>query len=355
MILVTGGTGFVGSEIVRQLVEAGHRVRVLSRHPEKARELQNLEGVEIVAGDALEPTSLSEAMRGVTAVIHLIGILFETDTLTYEQAHRETTQNVLKAASAAGVRRFLQMSALGVRADAGSRYHRTKWEAEELVRQSGLDWTILRPSLIYGPGDKSLNAIATWLTWPRDFINFFGFPYFGDGSAKIQPVPVAEVAQAFVRALSNSAAVGKTYDVCGPVPVEWRELLLRVARREGVAATVDSFSVLYALRCLLWTLVFALPLFLVIASAFRIIVLWQVVIGTGVWAGLAVVACLWRRMLFFPLPWPIVRGVACIADKVLPRAYRFGEPLKMLAEDNVGDPMPAQKELHLKPQPLFGA
>src|ERR1019366_4976850 len=110
--------------------------------------------VEVIQGDALRPDTLPAAMVSAQAVIHLIGIIAETSQVTYEQAHTEATRNLLAAARRSGVTRWIQMSAIGTRPFARSRYHLTKWQAEQLVRQSGLDWTIFRPSLIYGHDER---------------------------------------------------------------------------------------------------------------------------------------------------------------------------------------------------------
>ncbi len=202
MILVTGGTGFVGHEVVGKLLSLGYPVRLLVRHPERAGHFAPHSRVELVRGDALRPETLPAAMKGVEAVIHLIGIIAETSHVTYEQAHTEATRNVLAAAKAAGVTRWIQMSAIGTRPFAASRYHLTKWAAEELVRQSGLDWTIFRPSLIYGYDDRDrlLNLLRTVLSAPLNFFTLYSLPLIDGGTPHIQPVSVREVAHCFASA-----------------------------------------------------------------------------------------------------------------------------------------------------------
>jgi len=195
MIVVTGATGFVGRELTRQLRAGKIEHRVLPR-----------------GGD------MEAALAGAKAVIHLVGIIHERGENTFEHVHVELTRRMVEAAKAAGVRRFLHMSALGTRPGARSRYHQTKWAAEELVRQSGLAWTIFRPSVIYGPGDVSINELA------KTMRRLPVMPVLGDGNGKIQPVSVENVARAFVAALKNDATIGKTYDLCGPVAFTWNEL-----------------------------------------------------------------------------------------------------------------------------------
>ncbi|MBM3858508.1 MAG: complex I NDUFA9 subunit family protein [Verrucomicrobia bacterium] len=200
-VAVTGATGFVGRELMRQLGDA----RPVKRD---------------------EP--LAEAFAGADAVVHLVGIIHERGANTFERAHVELTRAVLESATAAGVRRYLHMSALGTRPDGRSHYHRTKWAAEELVRQSGLAWTILRPSVIYGPEDKSVNVLAAMLRrLPVATV-------LGDGNGKIQPISVENVARAFVAALGNGATAGRTYDLCGPAAFTWNELYDKLASALGL-------------------------------------------------------------------------------------------------------------------------
>lgn len=347
MILVTGGTGFVGREVVRQLRAAGHRVRVVARHPGRTGAWADDPGVESVAADARDVKALTAAMSGVTAVVHLVGIIMETPKISFEIAHTQITANVLAAAKAAGVRRYIQMSALGTRPDAVSRYHRTKWEAEELVRASGLDWTIVRPSMIFGPGNKSFRVLAAFMRWPWDFLNSYTFPNLGGGTARVQPVAVNDVAQAIVRALSNEAAIGKTYDLCGPEPMTWSDVLTVLAQREGLKVKFDPSGAYFALRSLLWGMAMAVPLWLLLGWMFGFIGLGATVILAALEVALLVVARVWTSFLIYTVPWYYPRAAAWLAEKILPRWLHFGEQLTMLQEDNVGDPLPAQRELHL--------
>lgn len=144
---------------------------------------------------------------------------------TFEQVHVEGTRRVVEACRAAGVRRLVHMSALGARANAVSRYHQTKWAAEELVRESGLDWTIFRPSVIHGPEGEFmglLKTLACGLSVPV-------MPHFGDGQYRVQPVSVRDVATCFVRSLGMPETVGKTYELGGPEAMSWKGLY-RVCR-----------------------------------------------------------------------------------------------------------------------------
>ena len=211
MILVTGGTGFVGSHIVRWLLSDQRQVRLLIRDPERVAD-EVTGRVEEFVGDVRLPETLPSAFAGVDQVIHLVGIIRETEDGKFEMMHTEATRHVIEAARAAGARRLLHMSALGARPEAPSRYHRTKWAAEMLVRESGLDWTIFRPSIIVGqPGDHDFIAQLMDMI-RRDSV--IKIP--GDGTAKMQPVSVDDVAASFLKALDDPATIGQTYELAGP-------------------------------------------------------------------------------------------------------------------------------------------
>jgi len=218
MIVITGATGFVGEEIVKQVRAAGHPVRAIVREPHRAQWLADRYGVELFHGNVLYAPSVEGAMRGANCVIHLVGIIREWKESTFERVHTLATQYVVDEAKKSDVKRFLHMSALGTRASARSRYHQTKWAAEETVRKSRLAWTIFRPSVIYGPNDKSVNTLAT-VVRRLPFV-----PVLGSGRTKIQPISVENVAAAFVAATRNDNSVGKTYDLCGPEAFTWNEL-----------------------------------------------------------------------------------------------------------------------------------
>ena len=224
MIAITGATGFVGEAVVNQARADGLAVRAIVRDPAAASGFAHRHDVELFHGNVIHRPTLEGAFTGINCVVHLVGIINEWQENTFERAHVEATANVLDAAKRAGVKRFVHMSALGTRAHAVSRYHQTKWAAEESVRKSGLPATIFRPSLIYGPGDKSITVLA------RIVRRAPVVPVLGDGQAKIQPVRVENVARAFVGAIKTDEAVGKTYDLVGPEPFTWNELYDQLLR-----------------------------------------------------------------------------------------------------------------------------
>ncbi len=218
MMVITGATGFVGREVVKQARAAGQDVRAVVRDPRRVAAWATKNNVEMFHGNVLFAPSLAGAMDGALAAIHLVGIINEWRENTFHRAHVEATQNVVVAAKQAGVKRFIHMSALGTRENAPSRYHQTKWDAEQMVRNSGLAWTIFRPSLVYGPGDISINVLARLVRLAPVI------PVLGNGQTRIQPVSVEVVARCFIAALYTDESVGRTYDLCGPESFTWDEL-----------------------------------------------------------------------------------------------------------------------------------
>ena len=146
-VFLTGATGFVGKHMLERLLVEGHAVRAAVRDPQKAGSAGNAKA-ELVAGDIFEGTGLDQGMQGCDAVIHLVGIIVEKGSNTFERVHHLGTRNVVEAAKRSGIKRFVQMSALGVRANGVALYQTTKWKGEEEVRRSGIPFCILRPSLI---------------------------------------------------------------------------------------------------------------------------------------------------------------------------------------------------------------
>jgi NADH dehydrogenase len=193
--------------------------------------LKGFESIDRVPGDVLEPDGLPPSVEGCSAIIHLVGIIRERRAagVSFDRLHTQATANMLGVAREAGVKRYIQMSAVGTRPGAVSRYHRTKWQAEEVVRASSLDWTIIRPSLIFGSGDEFVSVLA------RMIRRLPAVPVFGDGQYQLQPIAVEQVAEGFARALRLPLTVGQTYEMAGPEPHRFVQLLDQIGLALGVA------------------------------------------------------------------------------------------------------------------------
>ena len=224
-VFVTGGSGFVGSAVVAELLRRGYGVNALVHHGGLRAE----DDIRKITGDLFDPAALDSGMNGCDAAIHLVGIIIEKPAkgITFDRMHVEATRAVVDAAKRSGIRRYIHMSALGTRPNAVSQYHQTKWKAEEYVRASALDWTIFRPSLIHGPGGF-MQMEAGWAR--KSAPPFIAMPYFGKGilglggSGLLQPVYVLDVARAFVDAINNLQSIHKTYDLAGPDRFTWPQL-----------------------------------------------------------------------------------------------------------------------------------
>ncbi len=219
-IFLTGSTGFVGKQILHDLVNNNYLVRCLVRQGSD-RKLTGHKNIDIVHGDITDAVSLQGKLEGCDVVINLVGIIreFPGKGITFERVHYEGTVNMAKAALSQGVRRFIQMSALGARPDGKTQYQQTKFRAEEYVRSSGLDYTVFRPSIIFGPEDQFVNMFANMLK-TMQFV-----PVVGNGKYKMQPVSVENVSMGFVKSVEQKGASGKTFEVGGPEKFEFNEII----------------------------------------------------------------------------------------------------------------------------------
>ena len=231
-VVLVGGSGFLGSHVARVLLARGHRVTSLSR-----RGRGPLAGVRYLAGDAAAGRGL-EAVRDADAVVYLAGIIREGEQ-RYLAVHVRGVQQALGAMAAAGVRRIVHVSALGARPDAPSRYHASKARGEALVQASGLEWTIFRPSLIFGVGDGFFGGVLRGLVrLPLPFI-----PLVGRGGYPFRPVWAGDVAEALAQSLERRATIGKVYDLVGPKEYAYRELVRLVRDALGSRKPLVSFPV----------------------------------------------------------------------------------------------------------------
>lgn len=226
-ITVIGGSGFVGRHLCQQLAARGYRVRVPVRDRERAKPLTLLPTVDVVAADVHDPVALAAVIKGSDAVINLVGVLHDArGARGFGAAHVELAHKVVAACRAADVRRLLHMSALAAAPDAPSAYLRSKGEAERIVLAAGLDATVFRPSVIFGPDDSFLNLFA-------GLLRMLPLLALASPNARFQPVYVEDVAAAFVHALVDAGTYGRRYDLCGPQRYTLRELVAWVGRTTG--------------------------------------------------------------------------------------------------------------------------
>ena len=190
------------------------------------------DGAELLQADVGSDALPLKAMRGCDALVNLIGIKREQGTQTFERAHVEATRHLIEAAQELGIRRYVHISVVCSRPDPRSAYHDTKWRAEELIRSGGLDYTILKPGVIYGPGDDMVTHLVKMIRFAPVF------PVVGRGDSLPQPVHASDVAAAVVGALANDRSIGKTYDVVGPERLTLRAVVETVARGLGLRLRV---------------------------------------------------------------------------------------------------------------------
>lgn len=236
-VLVTGGTGVIGEGLIPALLRAGHEVRLLTRGAEKdAREWPG--GVEPFAADVSDQKSLEGAAKGCDAIVHITGIVKESPPkTTFERVNVGGTKNILKEAKRAGAKRFIFVSSLG--ADRGeSGYHRSKLRAEEFVRKSRLDWLIIRPGNVYGPGDEILSTLLKMIrTLPA-------VPQVGAGDQRFQPVWHEDLGEAIALAVADENLSQETLEVAGDEITTTRDVIERLGRitdRAPVTVPIPEF------------------------------------------------------------------------------------------------------------------
>jgi NADH dehydrogenase len=225
MILVSGGSGFIGRRLVARLVESGQPVRVLARG-ERQAELPA--GVETASGNVVTGEGLSKAAAGVEGVVHLVAIIREVRGQTFDGVIRQGTERVVEAARDAGMRKAVYVSAIGARDDPTYPYLLAKWRAEQAAINSGLNYTILRPSIIFGEGDEFINALAGLARQPI-------VPIAGDGRSKFQPLWVEDLVSCIAACLNDGTHDREIVEVGGPEQFTYEELVDAVMRELGVS------------------------------------------------------------------------------------------------------------------------
>ena len=226
-VTVFGGSGFLGRYIVQQLCEAGHRMRVAVRNPNQAlflKPLGRVGQVQLMQANVRHEASVATAVAHADAVINLVGLLFEAGHQNFGEVQRDGAARVARLSAAAGVRQFVQLSALGADPASESLYARTKAEAEQAVRASLPDAMVLRPSVVFGPEDGFFNRFAAMAKWPLPVMPVVA------GDVKLQPVYVRDVAAAVMACLDGKARAGGTYVLGGSRSYTMRELLRYILR-----------------------------------------------------------------------------------------------------------------------------
>ena len=250
-VALFGGTGFVGSYLVDALIEHGHHPALLVRPGSEARVEQGA-ALSIVSGDIADERALSGVLEGADAAIYNIGLLreFPARGIGFRELHFEAARRVMDLAGSAGVRRFILMSANGASAQ-GTAYQRTKYLAEEYLKTTGLNWTIMRPSVIFGdPRGRMEFATRLYREVVRSPLPaplfFEGLLPGGAGGFQLSPVHVQDVARVFARCLDDPAAVGRIHALGGPESLTWKEILRRIAaatHRSLVALPVPAWGI----------------------------------------------------------------------------------------------------------------
>ena len=226
-VLVTGGTGFIGPRVVHALRARDCDVRVLVRRPEGAAQLATW-GAELAAGDITDPASLHTALAGCTHIVHLVAILTGS-AADFERVMTQGTKTLVAAAKAEGVEQFVLMSALGTSDPATGTvvpYYAAKWAEEREVIESGLEYTIFRPSFVFGRGGALTLFIKQVRYSPVVTV-------VGDGLQRSQPIWIEDVAELLAQAVGDARATNRTFELGGPDTVNWNELYLTIARVLG--------------------------------------------------------------------------------------------------------------------------
>jgi NADH dehydrogenase len=234
-VVVVGAAGFVGRHLCARLAHTGWQVTAVTRRRERARDLLPLPTLEVAEIDAGDTPALARVAKGAAAIVNLAGIINEAGGASFADAHVAVTRSCVAAATDAGVRRLLHMSALGADAGGPSRYQRSKGEAEAIVASSPLDWTIFRPSVIFGPDDAFLNMFARVL-------RVVPVLALASPATRFQPVYVGDVAECFARALSLPATIHGRFDLGGPGVYTLLELVRYVGEVAGCPRPVMTLG-----------------------------------------------------------------------------------------------------------------
>ena len=236
LVTVFGGSGFVGAQVVRALAKRGLRVREAVRRPNLAYTMRmsgDVGQIEIVQANVRNPASVARALEGAEACVNLVAVFYENGRQGFQAVHAMGSRHVAEAAAAQGVTRYVHMSGIGADLDSPSKYVRTRAMGEAEARKAVPTATILRPSVVFGQGDRLFNTFAFLASLSPVM------PLPGGGHARFQPVFVGDLAAAVANAVIDPAAAGRTYELGGPATYSYRELVeltLREVRRKRVLA-----------------------------------------------------------------------------------------------------------------------
>jgi NADH dehydrogenase len=231
-VFLTGATGYVGQAVTQASLLHGHDLQILVRSGSEHKlqlSAADRPRVTIVHGDVLDAASVEQGMHNCDAVIHLVGIIreFPARSITFDRLHVQSTRHITESAQKLGIKRYVHMSALGARVGSLSGYSHSKGLAERIVRESDLDWTIFRPSIIFGPKDEFVNMLADMIRKAPLL------PIIGSGEYRLQPIALEQVAAAFAQSLTMPETIRNTYDVGGPESFSYNEMLDEIASALG--------------------------------------------------------------------------------------------------------------------------
>ena len=224
-ILILGGTGFVGRHLCEKLAEGDYRTTVLTRRRANAKHLQMLPMVDVIEGSAHDAAQLTALLAEHDAVVNLVAILHGTQA-AFDKVHVQLLQTLVQTSAAVGQRRIIHISSLGADLNAPSMYQRSKARGEAVLLGSGLDISMLRPSVIFGAEDKFLNTFAS-------LQKMFPFIPLAGSTAKFQPVWVQDVASALVKCIEDTSTIGKTFEACGPEVFTLKQLVQMAGQYSG--------------------------------------------------------------------------------------------------------------------------
>jgi len=222
-VVVTGASGLVGTHVCTELARAGWKIRAVVRDTQKAAERLGHLPLEIRVGDIRDPESMRAALNGAGSVVHLAAIAIEKTGESYDASNSDGTRVILGAAKAESVSRLVYMSQNGSDTNSPFPFLRSKGIAQDAVTSSSLNWTVLRPSVIFGPEDEFVNVLARLVR-----LSPLVFPLPGGGVARFQPIAVADVARAVATVLGDDNSIGKSYSLGGPMPLTLRQMTERI-------------------------------------------------------------------------------------------------------------------------------